>query len=479
MRRWQGVALACLLASACATLPRAQLGVDPPELARWRDGVKWDDAGDEAVRLLSGYLQVDTANPPGNETRGATYLAGLLQKDGIASEIVEFAPGRGSLIARLKGTGAEKPLCLLSHLDVVPAEAKNWQQPPFSGLVDANGMIWGRGALDMKGMGLIETMTLVWLKRLAVPLKRDVILLAVADEEVDNRGMQFIVQKYWPQIDCSHVVNEGGMGIRDAMAPGQTIFAISVAEKGLLWLKMIAHGKAGHGSTPIPGRAPDRLLDAIAKIRARHPEATWQASTREVLAQVGHDAGGMTGFVLTRPMLQDWLAEGQLMKNPGTRAAMIDTVNVTGFGGAEEPNVVPAEVWAHLDCRLLPGHKPQELLADLIKLVDDPNIRFEILHQAEANGSPWDDPFYRALARHAVAGKKNAVVGPVLSPGFTDSLLLRPLGVRAYGFVPFAANQDEAGTMHGENERVSSANVRDGLRVLFGAVVDVAALPGQ
>ncbi len=468
-----------LLVCACATIPRADLGTSPPEFATFRDAVKTPDAGDEAIRLLSGYLQVDTSNPPGNETLGAKYLAGILEKEGIASEIVEFAPGRGSLMARLKGNGTEKPLCLLSHLDVVPAEAKNWQQPPFSGLIDKDGMIWGRGALDMKGMGLLETLTLVWLKRLHVPLKRDVILLAVGDEEVDNRGMLHVVEKYWTQIGCSHVVNEGGMGIRDAMTPGQTIYAISVAEKGLLWLKMIAHGKAGHGSTPIPGRAPERLLKALDKIRARHPPAIWHDSMRETLAQVGHDVGGVTGYVLKRPTLQNWLAEGQLMANPGPAAAMTDTVNITGFGGADEPNVVPADVWAHLDCRLLPGHKPLDLLADLQKLVDDPNIRFEVLHKADANESPWDDPFYRALARHAVAGKQNAVAGPVLSPGFTDSLHLRPLGARAYGFVPFATTQAETGSMHGENERVSSENVRDGLHVLFSAVVDVAATSGN
>ena len=140
---------------------------------------------------------------------------------------------------------------------------------------------------------------------------------------------------------------------------------------------------------------------------------------------------------------------------------------------------MPAEVWAQLDCRLLPGHKPADMLLELTRLIDDPNIRFEVLHQAEANESPADDPFYRALARHAVEGRTHAVVGPVLSPGFTDSLHLRPLGVRAYGFVPFAASQEETGSMHGENERVSSENVRDGLRALFAAVVDVTALPAQ
>ena len=470
--------LVALALAGCATLPRVELGASPAAVAHWQGAVDWTAAGAEAAQLLSGYLQVDTANPPGNETRGAQYLAALLEKEGIDSETVEFAPGRGSLIARLRGTGAQKPLCLLSHLDVVPAAAHFWQvdRPPFSGLIDPSGVIWGRGALDMKGMGLIETMTLIWLKRLKIPLDRDVILLAVADEEVDNQGMRFVIAKHWPRIACSHVVNEGGMGIRDALQKDQTIYAISVAEKGLLWLRMIARGKAGHGSTPLPGRAPDRLLDALARIRGRHPEAEWQDSTRETLAAAGHDLGGVTGFVLQRPALQTWLAERQLLANPGTRAAMTDTVNVTGFGGADEPNVVPAEVWAQLDCRLLPGHKPMELLAELKTLVADPQVRFEVLHAAEANASPWDDPLYRALARHAVAGKAHAVVGPVLSPGFTDSLLLRPLGVRAYGFVPFAVTEAEAATMHGENERVSVQNVQDGLRILFSAVVDVAAL---
>ena len=471
--------LALLVAlTACATIPRADLGTSPADLARWRDGVDWTTAGEEAVRVLSAYLAVDTSNPPGNETRGAQFLADILTKEGIASEISEFAPGRGSLIARLPGSGAQKPLCLLSHIDVVPAEAARWKQPPFSGLIDQNGMIWGRGALDMKGMGVLELMTLVWLKRLHVPLSREVILLAVADEEVGNLGMRHVIDKHWGKIGCGHVVNEGGMGIRDALTPGQTVYAVSVAEKGLLWLRMYATGKAGHGSTVVPGRAPQRLLEALDKIRARHPEVTWQDSVRQTLAAVGHDAGGVTGFVLTRPALQNALVEGKLLANPGTAAAMTDTVNITGFGGANEPNVVPAEVWAQLDCRLLPGHKPDDLLAELKALVNDPNIRFEELHRAEANASPWDDDFYRALARHAVAGKSGVVVGPVLSPGFTDSLHLRPLGARAYGFVPFATSQEDAGTMHGENERVSRDNVVDGLRSLFRAVVDVAALPG-
>src|SRR5205823_6200396 len=159
-------------------------------------------------------------------TLGAEYLARILSAEGIESEIVEFAPGRGSLIARLpaSGEGKQKPLCLLSHVDVVPAEADRWPKDtqPFSGAIDKEGTIWGRGALDMKGMGILELMTMIWIHRLKVPLDRELILLAVADEEVDSRGVKEMI-KIWDRIGCSEVVNEGGMGIRNLLFEGQTV----------------------------------------------------------------------------------------------------------------------------------------------------------------------------------------------------------------------------------------------------------------
>lgn len=467
---------ACLLLAACATLPRLDPGPAPPELAVWRDGIDWQAAGDEAVRVLAGYLQTDTMNPPGNETRGAQYLAEVLDREGIASEILEFAPGRGSLLARVKGDGTEAPLCLLSHIDVVTAENEHWpkDRQPLSGVVH-DGMLWGRGALDMKGMGALEALTLVWLKRRQVPLRRDVILVAVADEEVDNQGMKYMVKEHWARIGCSHAVNEGGLGLRDVFLPGQTVFAVSVAEKGLLWLKMTARGPAGHGSTPLPGRAPEKLLKALDKLRQREPEPHMHASLRQTLAQVGHEKGGVAGFVLVRPTLVDLFVEGKLMAADATRAGLTNTLNITGFSGGSVPNVVPSTVGALLDCRLLPGTTPEAMLAELKALVADPDIAFEVLHSASANASTWDDPFFRALSRHAVDGLPGAVAGPVLSVGFTDSLHLRPLGVRAYGLVPFQVTQAEAESIHGHNERVSIANVHRGLKVLYRAVVDVAA----
>lgn len=476
------LALLSTLALSCATTPPpptpAPAGVD-----RFGDGVDWAKAGEEAALALSAYLQVDTFNPPGNETRGAQYLADLLAKDGIEAQVVEFAPGRSNLIARLKASGApkDKPVCLLSHTDVVPAEAEAWPKEtgPLSGAIDQDGVIWGRGALDMKGMGLIEAMTLVWLKRANVPLSRDVILLAVGDEEVDNLGMKHLVEHHWPELDCGVLVNEGGLGVKNLLFEGQTVFAVSVAEKGALWLKMTASGEAGHGSTPVPQRAPTRLIEAMKALSGRQPPPQIHASLYELLRRIGEQKGGVTGFILQRPTLVNWFVTGKLMAKPPTRAGITNTCQVTGFDGkGSAPNVIPSQVAAIIDCRLLPGTTPETVLAELKELTKHvEGIDFEVKNSDAANESTWEDPFFDALARRAVGTRTDAIAGPVLSPGYTDSLLARPKGTKAYGMVPFELSQEELATMHGRNERVSKQNVTRGLEVLFRAVVDVTATP--
>jgi acetylornithine deacetylase/succinyl-diaminopimelate desuccinylase-like protein len=465
---------ASLLVTGCGAIPARVAAPPRPEAVRYYDAVDWDKAGDEAVEALREYLRVDTTNPPGNETRGAEWMGAILAREGIPYEILEYAPGRGNLIARLEGGKAEPPLCLLSHIDVVSAEADKWPKGkgPFSGALE-DGYVWGRGALDMKGLGALELMSMVWLKRLRVPLRRSVILLAVAAEESDSGGVQFIVDKHWGKIGCSQSINEGGLGIHDLLVPGQTVYTISVAEKGTLWLKMTAHGEAGHGSTPAPNRAPDRLVAAINKLKARAPEPVIHPSMYELAARVGHDAGGIEGFVLTRPSLFRTLVLGKLLENPAASATLFDTVNVTGFFGMKEPNVIPSEVSATLDCRVLPTTTPWELLSEIRSTVADDKITFEVLDAHEANESPWEDTFFAAMARHAVDGRKHVVAGPALSPGYTDSLFLRKKGVHAYGFVPFEIKKEELLYFHGRDERVSVANVKRGLRALFRAVVDV------
>jgi acetylornithine deacetylase/succinyl-diaminopimelate desuccinylase-like protein len=468
-----------LLATCVAHAPPAHAapeGVEPLFAA-----VDWSKAGDETVELLSDYLKVDTFNPPGNETRGAQFIAKKLEAEGIPSTMVEFAPGRSNLTARLEGRTHDKPLCLLSHTDVVTAEAEHWAHPPLSGEIapgpdgGTEPYIWGRGALDMKGLGALEVMTMVLLKRNHVPLERDVVLMAVGDEEVHDDGMQYAVDHDWP--GCAQMVNEGGIGISDLLFKGQTVFAVSVAEKGVLWLKLKAKGEAGHGSTPMPGRAPMELLQAAAVLMQREAEPRLHASLYELLRSIGEQQGGFNGFVLQRPALVDLLVKGKLMARPTTRAGITDTCQVTGWGGAgSAPNVIPSEAWAVLDCRVLPGTEPTDLLKELQgRIAGLPGVSLEVIEEKSANESTMDDAFFAALTRNVVRGIPNAVAGPVLSPGYTDSMSARTKGTHAYGMVPFAVTQEEVGTMHGRDERVSVANVKRGVEVLYRAVVETAA----
>jgi acetylornithine deacetylase/succinyl-diaminopimelate desuccinylase-like protein len=475
------LALLALLAGCVAPAPPVRTA--PAGVERYGDAVDWKAAGDESAQLLTDYLKLDTFNPPGNEQRGAEFLKAVLEKEGIASRIVELEPGRQNLIARLSAAeaGAEKPLCLLSHIDVVTAEAEKWAHPPLSGDVapapdgGTEPYVWGRGALDMKGMGIVELMTLLQLKRQNVPLKRDVVLIAVADEEIGNHGMQLIAKHEWP--DCGEMVNEGGIGLRDALIPGQTLFAISVAEKGVLWLKLRAKGEAGHGSTPAPGRAPMELLRAASALMAREPKPVLHDSMYELLRRAGEQHGGFTGFVMQRPALVNLLVKGKLMDKPTTRATVTDTCQVTGYTGmGSSVNVIPSEAEANVDCRVLPGTPPEVLLLELKERIKDiPGVSLEVVSQSSANASPWDDELFAALARNAVRGRSDAIAGPVLSPGYTDSMHARPLGTHAYGFIPFEISNEELGSMHGRDERVSVANLRRGAEVLFRAVSEVAA----
>lgn len=463
-----------LLLVGCATVKPLPPGLPAPT-------VDWPAAGDEAVDVLSRYLRVDTVNPPGNETRGALFLADELAKDGIDATISEFAPGRGSLVARLRAESpSDKPLCLLSHLDVVTANDGDWPEDaqPLSGVVK-DGAVWGRGALDMKGMGVIELQTLRLLKRTGAKLRRDVILIAVADEEVDNGGMHHVVDTQWEQLDCGVLLNEGGIGLPGLLFEGQTVFPVTVAEKGTLWLKLTATGEAGHGSTPVPTRAPARLQRAMNRLASRDPKPVIHPALYELLARVGEQKKGLTGAVLGSKALVDLFVTGKLMSVPPTRAAITNTCQVTGLEGkGSAPNVIPTEASAIVDCRVLPGVAPETLLAELKALIEvEEGVTLEVLQSEPATESPWDDPLFDALVRRLTEGRDDAVVGPAISPGFTDSNIARPKGTKAYGMVPFEIDAELLGTMHGKNERLPVAQLKRGLEVLFRAVVDAAGQP--
>lgn len=459
--------------ATCAPKRLADPGPAPAQLG-WADKVDWPAARAEAVDLLSRYLQVDTINPPGNELAGAQFLAAKLQEDGIESEVWEIAPGRANLMARVKGSGDEAPLCLLSHIDVVTADADAWTHPPLSGFVDDEGYIWGRGAMDMKSVGVVELLSAVWLKRLGVPLRRDVILLAVADEEVDNRGAQALADR-WADIGCSQLMNEGGLGVKDALVDGVSVFAVSFVEKGNLWLRLHATGEPGHGSTPLPDTAPLRLAEAVERLRHYDPKPQFHPELYKLTHAIGVAAGGITGAVLRSPALTRSLAAPQLMANPLGAAILTNTMNVTGFGGAEQPNVVVGDAWVQLDVRLLPGVTPDDMLAELQALVgEQPYYRWEVLGGGQAVESPTDDSLFRAITSNVQRAFPEAAVGPFIMMGSTDSTLLRPLGVHAYGIVPFVLSEEELRGFHGDNERLHRDQLGKGLEVMLRIVLEAA-----
>jgi acetylornithine deacetylase/succinyl-diaminopimelate desuccinylase-like protein len=468
------LSLLLAFAGGCAHVPHATA---PSHVRAAVQRIDWTTTGDEAARALSGYLQVDTRNPPGNERAGAEYLAKILRDEGIASEIADVAPGRAQLVARLPGTGKAPPLCLLSHIDVATAEASRWTHGPLSGEIDDQGRIWGRGALDMKSTGIMELMTVLLLHRQKIPLNRDLVLLASADEEEGNTGAQALAAR-WTEFGCSHLLNEGGVGVKDVFFEGQTVYPISVAEKGALWIQLTARGEPGHGSTPRPGQATDRLLRAIERVKKIRHKPDIQPPMLDLLAAIGRDRGGVAGMVLRSPFLVRLLVTPKLLANPATAATITNTINVTGFGGAKEPNVLPSEVWALLDVRLLPGTSSDEMLARLGRAIDDPMVDLRVISKLEAEESRWDDPLFRALVTAVRDGRDRGIaVGPFISVATSDSQVIRPLGVTAYGIAPIELTKDELATMHGDDEYVSTANLRDGVRRLFSAIVAYAAEP--
>lgn len=437
----------------------------------------------EAVAILGDYVRADTRNPGGRERDGIAVITDVLDGEGIGWEIREFAPGRPNLVARLPSAGRAPPVCLLHHVDVVDAEAIRWSNAlgPFAGEIapgpDGAPALWGRGALDMKSTGVAHLLAFVWLHRLRVPLDRDVVLLVTGDEEVHNAGIAAVMRR-WDDLGCSHVIGEGGIGIRGALFDDQVVYPITVAEKGALWVQVTATGAPGHGSVPDADSAPWRLVRALRRLEDAEPRPRVHPAVRALLAAVGRDQGGLARLVMTNRALSRALVVPRLRANPGTAGVVGDTINVTGFGGLMQPNVVPSEVFAVLDCRILPGTTADEMLARLAAIIDDPAVRLDVITRSEAPVSPWEgDPVFDALARAMIDGRPHVVAGPMVSVASSDSVAVREAGVIAYGIGPFELDEALVRTMHGDDERIPLDELGAGVRRMFLAVLDVAAAP--
>ncbi|MFA7296234.1 MAG: M20/M25/M40 family metallo-hydrolase [Dehalococcoidia bacterium] len=429
----------------------------------------WNALTEEATRLLAEYVRLDTTNPPGHEALACDWLAAILDAEGVPYERYALDPARPSLIARLAGDGsAGGPLLLLNHTDVVPAEATHWQEAPLSGLV-RDGYVWGRGAVDMKGMAILELLTLLACRRLGIPLHRDLVFAAVADEEAGGTfGIDFLAERHPDALDCDFVINEGGTGAGEIFGVRRPVFHVGIAEKGPLWLRLSATGTPGHGSVPHDDNALERIVRALGRIQA------WERPTL-LTAEVSayFDALHCAG-ILPHPPTPEVL-RALAAEHPRLHSMQTNSIAVTTLTSGVRPNVIPAEAAATIDVRLVSGYNPERFLAELRGVIDDPRVRVETIFSSSTPASPMDSPLYHAISEAVEAICPGAAVVPSVSTGFTDSRVFRRRGIPAYGFMPLLLEPPDMGTVHGNDERLSVAALSLGLRILFQVVRRICA----
>ena len=437
----------------------------------------WRRLGNETAEVLADLIRIDTQNPPGGETAAANALARRLDAEGIKAEVFESSPGRGSLHARLPGGGGAPPVILLAHLDVVPADPRGWRFPPFSGALE-HGYVYGRGALDAKGVAVVELMALVALKRIGQPIDRDVILLATADEETGGRaGAGWIVQHRPELLGSAEYLLTEGDHIHVAKG-GRKVVQVAVAEKTPCWLKLIARGEGGHGSTPPAQTAVTRLVRALDKVRRYRTAVRLVRPVEEYFAALAPLEREPLRSKLAHlsEALEDPAFLAEFTRNPRQNALIRNTMTPTVLEGSPKTNVIPEEASAQLDCRLLPGERPTEFLALLREVIADDAIRIETLLSFPASSSDSASGLMAAIRKLAAGDLGGAPVVPSVITGFTDSHYFREHGIASYGFVPFVLSEDDEKTVHGVNERVSVENLRDGVQRL---VALLRALPAR
>ncbi|PYO42931.1 MAG: peptidase M20 [Gemmatimonadetes bacterium] len=439
----------------------------------------WKALGDEAAQLLAQYLRINTTNPPGHERRTADWLAAVLAREGIAAQVFEPAPGKANLYARLGGDGSARPIILLNHMDVVLASPEYWSVDPFGGLI-RDGYIWGRGAQDMKGEGIAELMTLVVLKRVGVPLKRDVIFLATADEEVGQGvGAGWFVAHH-PELvrDAEFLVNEGGT-IRLNEDRGVEYYGVGTTEKSPFWLQLVARGTAGHGSRPTPDNPVHRLIRGVAKVAAfQTPLVVTPPVDRYFrdLATIEPDAQRRAWFQDIRAALRDTAAVRAITTDLTYNALLRNTISITGLKGSDKTNVIPPVATAALDIRLLPGQDPQAFLVDLVRTVGDTGIAIRPDGPNwPATESPIETELFRAIVAAAHARHPGVLVTTPPLAGFTDSHFFRNLGIVCYGVSPFPVSEADSRGVHGNNERLSLDALTFGVHFMYDVIASVAA----
>ena len=431
---------------------------------------------EEAAGWLADLIRIDTTNPPGNELAAARYIAGILDREGIRNEVLESTPGRGIVIARLQAGPLPDPsraLLLLGHIDVVGVQREKWRVDPFGGLIK-DGYLWGRGAIDDKGMVVANLAAIVALKRSGVPVTRDIIFLAEGDEEGGgDNGIEFAIRQHWEKIAATYAINEGG---RTMAKDGKVQYVgIQASEKVPVNVEVIATGPSGHGSMPRPDNAIVHLAAAVAKIGEYIPPAKPNTITRryfEQLAKIEDPELAKWMRAIETPERMEQAARRLSEASPMWNSMLRNSIAPTILRAGIRSNVVPSEARATLNVRLLPGESVNDLVAALQKLVNDPQVRFEaeLATRQPAPPSLLDNDFYKTMESVVPQVFPGAIALPFMSTGATDSAQLRLRNVQAYGILPFPLTEQEYARMHADDERIPLDAFRKGVAFLYTLV---------
>jgi acetylornithine deacetylase/succinyl-diaminopimelate desuccinylase-like protein len=437
--------------------------------------MNWDQLLEEAIHHLQAYLRIQTVNPPGNEVEGAIFFKKIFDAESIPCQLFEPSPNRGNLLATLKGSGKKKPVLLLNHMDVVPVEREGWEVDPFAGIIK-DGYLYGRGTLDDKSMGIIEMMTLLILKREKVPLKRDILFFAAADEETGGGwGVQWAMENLPVLKESEYALNEGGYVILDETgAPDR--YEVSSGQKVIFQLKLKARGTSGHASMPRSDNPNVKLIQALGELTKWKTPFKILPMVKEYFSKIAPKQPPEE-----RPFFED-IEKGlsnpsfakRLTSNPIYNAMVRDTFSLTILQGGSKANVIPSESTATLDCRLIPGSVKEGFLREVKEKLGS-EIDVEVISESKSiPPSPLDTDLFRVIQKFAAENDPDCPVVPLLLPGATDSRFLRGKGIITYDFCSFRLTEKDLLRVHGNNERIAIENLRFGMRMMFEILQGIA-----
>ena len=471
------------IAANMATMAASIVLVASAAAAQQQYTVDWRELRPEILRYFTQLLQVDTSNPPGNETKAAKAIQAALQREGIVVSLYAADPARANLVARVKGDSSKKPILLLGHTDVVGVQRDHWSFEPFAAIQN-NGVIYGRGAVDDKDHVVAGMMTLLLLSRLHVKLSRDVIFLAEAGEEGATAfGIDYMVNQHWPAIEAEYALAEGGSTIEEDGKAHHVL--ITTTEKTPLEVRLVAHGPASHGSRPTEENAVLRLARAVAKIGSWQTPIRINETTRayfERLAPISPPSEASRYRAILDPARAAEADRYFEQYEPGHYSMIRTSVAPTQLNAGFRANVIPAEATASLDVRALPDEDIGKFLAALRRLIDDPAVD---LIPAKTSGRPAsapsriDNEMFQALER---VGRKMfaAPTLPAMLTGATDAAQLRARGVECYGYGPIVtAGDGMSGGAHADDEHIAVDALEKLIEFLWNTVIEVAASPGS